>query len=96
MIIGGGQTRAHVCKYRTAESVSQCCNLCIYNILTCDLSIATCFLGGGGVVVANILALYAFDRSYTPPSQDKAGFTYVISCTKSKAQLRELGIDAFE
>ena len=28
------------------------------------LSIGTCFLGGGGVVVANILALYAFDRSY--------------------------------
>ena len=40
------------------------------------MSIATCFLGGGGVVVANILALYAFDRSYTPLSQDKAGFTY--------------------
>ena len=30
-----------------------------------DLSIGTCFLGGGGVVVAKILALYAFDRSYT-------------------------------
>ena len=39
------------------------------------MSIATYFLGGGGVVVAKILALYAFDRSYTPPSQDKAGFT---------------------
>ena len=40
------------------------------------MSIATCFLGGNGVVVANILALCAFDRSDTPPSQDKAGFTY--------------------
>ena len=27
--------------------------------------IVTCFLGGVGVVVAKILALYAFDRSYT-------------------------------
>ena len=40
------------------------------------LTIGTCFLGGGGVLVAKILALYAFDRSYTPPSQNKAGFTY--------------------
>jgi hypothetical protein len=39
------------------------------------LSIATSFLGGGGVVVATILPLCAFDKSYTPPSQDKAGFT---------------------
>ena len=39
------------------------------------MRIATCVLGGGGVLVATILALYAFDRSYTPPSQDKAGFT---------------------
>ena len=28
---------------------------------------------------SKILALYAFDRSYTPPSQDKAGFTLYIS-----------------
>ena len=34
------------------------------------MSLATCFLGDGGVVVATILALYAFDRSY------KAEFTY--------------------
>ena len=27
-------------------------------------------------MVAKMLALYAFDWSYTPPSQDKAGFTY--------------------
>ena len=43
-------------------------------------SIGTCFLGGGGVLVAKMLALYAFDRSYTPPSQDKAGFTYPAQC----------------
>ena len=30
-----------------------------------EVSIATSFLGGGGVVVAKMLALYAFDRSYT-------------------------------
>ena len=40
-----------------------------------DVSIATCFLGGNRAVVAKNLALCAFDRSYTPPSQDKAGFT---------------------
>ena len=34
--------------------------------------------GGGGVVVAKKLALYEFDRSYTPPSQDKAGFAYPV------------------
>ena len=44
----------------------------------CDVSIATCFLGGGGVVVAKMLALYAFDKSYTPPSQDKAGFSDLL------------------
>ena len=46
-----------------------------------DLSIATCtcFLGGGGVAVATILPLYAFDRSYTQPSQDKAGFRYPVA-----------------
>ena len=43
-----------------------------------SIAIGTYFLGGGGVVVANILALYAFDRSYTPPSKDKAGFTHIL------------------
>ena len=93
MVARRERTCANTVRPKVCHNVVICV---IYNILTCDLSIATCFLGGGGVAVAHILALYAFDRSYTPPSQDKAGFTYVISCTKSKAQLRELGIDAFE
>ena len=32
-----------------------------------------------------MLALYAFDRSYTPPSQDKAGFTYPACQPASQA-----------
>ena len=43
--------------------------------------VAICFLVGGGVVVAKVLALYAFDRSYRPPSQDKARFTYICCQT---------------
>ena len=48
-----------------------------------------------GVVVAKLLALYAFDRSYTllsstPPSQDKAGFTYTGLLVFSRAFLLEI------
>ena len=38
-----------------------CHNVVIFYI-SHDLSIGTCFLGGGGVVVAKILALYAFAK----------------------------------
>ena len=42
--------------------------ICLYLFSLCvkhDVSISTCFLGGGGVVVAKNLALEAFDRSHT-------------------------------
>ena len=46
----------------------------------------------GGVVVAKMLALYAFARSYTPPSQDKAGFTYPDSPQAELRTTNETGI----
>ena len=52
--------RGHVCKYGRKRVT-----IVVIVYIQHDLSIGTCFLGGGGVVVANILALYAFDRSYT-------------------------------
>ena len=41
------------------------CNTFMYLCVQHDASIGTCFLGGGGVVAANMLALEAFDRSHT-------------------------------
>jgi hypothetical protein len=41
------------------------CNTFIYLCVHHDASIGSCFLGGGGVVVANNLALEAFERSHT-------------------------------
>ena len=44
------------------------CNTFIYLCVKHDASIGTCFLGGGGGVVANNLALEAFERSHTQKS----------------------------
>ena len=62
------------------------CHKVVILCIEYDVSIATCFLGGGGVVVAKNLALYAFDRSYTPPSQDKAEFTYPAHVCENTAE----------
>ena len=55
------------------------------------MSIATCFLGGGGVVVANNLALYAFDRSYARTIVILKSEIHTLKCKSAKKTAFSLG-----